>query len=50
MNSLKSFGLFLLLATIYVGWQVIEQYDALATMVGLPISPNLTVSDQFIIS
>ena len=50
MISLKSFALFLLLALLFLGWQITEQYDAFAAVVGLPITPKLSASDQFIIS
>jgi hypothetical protein len=50
MVRLKSFGFLLLMATVFMGWQVVEQYDTFAAMLGLPMSPQLSVSDQFIIS
>ena len=46
----KSFRLFLLLATFFVGWQMFDQRDAIAAVVGLPGSLKISAEDQYICS
>lgn len=50
MKVSKSIALFFLLFIPILVWQLINQSDTLKTSLGLPITPWLSVSDQYLLS
>ncbi|MGD8458450.1 MAG: hypothetical protein PVF83_18905 [Anaerolineales bacterium] len=50
MKVSKSTALLFLLLIPFFGWKLFSQYDALAASLGLPITPRLSVSDQYLLS
>lgn len=50
MLKLKSFGLFLIIIVLFLGWQMVDQVNALAARIGLPVSPKLSIADQYVLS
>ncbi len=50
MRITRSFRFFIFLLILFFSWQLAGQFELFAAAFGLPITPKLTASDQYIIS